>query len=180
MIDYLPNPSPYFQLNFKFCERISSELKALGVIYSGSCTSYGYDIYFKVRSGGVLYKINYHRHQSTGTRVAMKVDTRTRHYVLIEAHNLVTAGKVKINGLILLSPHFWGKQKIELDTGNRMYTDFKFQEEKIASLEETLKHLNIIRLTKKRERLKASFRNDSLLPSEIIAKFDELIQNIAN
>lgn len=179
MIEYLPNPSIYFKQNFDFCERITEELKSLDITFDGSCTSFGYDIYFEIHSGSTHYKVNYHKHQSTVTPVVLKVDTRTRQYVKIEATNLLTLGFMKVNGTRLFSPQLWGKFHIKLSDKIDLYSNSAFEKSKQNDALEIFEELDIIRLTKKRERVKASFWNDSLLPSEIIERFDKLVQTIA-
>lgn len=175
MIDYLPNTSIFYQRNLEFCERVTKELKALGIGFNGSCTSFGYDIFFTVQSGSVVYNINYHKHQSTGAPVG----TRTRQYVNLKAEKLTTMGFLNVNGTRLFSPKLWFKSSYRLSPKHKVYANFKLDDFQKEPTLKALEKLKMIRLIKSREELEASFWNDSLLPSEIVALFDELIQTIA-
>jgi hypothetical protein len=174
MLDFLPNPSPYFISNETFCKRVIKELDDLGVQYSGSCTSYGYDIYFQVEHYGINYELNYHSHQSTGTPVGISVDTRTRHYVNIRVENIPFKQFCQINGHTLFNPLLWGKKGVKLNEEHSIYTSRRLSSEDYQQTRDVVLALDLIRLNMNKGQLKASFRNDNLLPFEILEHFEEL------
>lgn len=175
MIDFLPNSSEYFKANEAFCKRVSQVLDELKISYNGSCTSYGYDIHFTVQSNGLEFKVNYHRHQSTGTLGT----TRTRHYAQIEILNIPSKQRAKVNGISWLSSIVKPVSKKQLNTKYQWSSTKKLDTRNTQALLKSLQKLDIIRLKFRKGKLTASFWNDKILPVEIIDTFKEVLKFVA-
>ena len=175
MIEYLPNPSPYFVANKSFCEHIVKELEESNIAYSGSCTSYGYDVFFSVFSNGMEYKINYHRHQSTGNMAT----TRTRHYALLEILNIPIDEKIQVNRNTWLSAFLWKANRIKLSTHFTLTSTSNLTQDNKTFLLDKFDYLKLITLKLNHKKLEASFWNDKLLPTELVHEFNEILKILA-
>ncbi|WP_200979159.1 hypothetical protein [Echinicola sp. 20G] len=63
MLRLSPSESPFYIANKKYCDSLTFLLDEKDIKYSGSISSYGYDVSFEISYKGRRYHFNYHKHQ---------------------------------------------------------------------------------------------------------------------
>jgi len=63
MLKLSPSKSPFYVANKKYCDSLTLLLDKKNIEYSGSISSYGYDISFEIIFKSRRYQFNYHKHQ---------------------------------------------------------------------------------------------------------------------
>lgn len=67
MIKYTRSPSPFYFENENYCKRIENELTEAGIIYSGRCDAWGYEILADFERKRMSYHLQCIKQQSTNS-----------------------------------------------------------------------------------------------------------------
>lgn len=177
MLNYDPEKSIYYDQNKAYCDTITLEIEQLKIPFSGFCSSFGYDIFVEVTQGDYLIKLNFHKHQTTGTPVidTASADTKNYAYITFEVTDLSNSQIIKVNRTGFFDKILNDGELTDLDSDNTLFANPPLNNSQIEAVKSFVSKHDVLFLKLKNRTFKGQVRNVDISISELNKSISELL-----
>jgi hypothetical protein len=181
MLNYDPEKSIYYDQNKAYCDTITQEIEQLEIPFSGFCSSFGYDVFVEIAQEDYLIKLNFHKHQTTGTPVIVtaSADTKNYGYITFESNGISDSQTVKVNRTGFFDKILNDGELTDLDANNTLFANPPLNNSQKDAVKSFVSKHDVLFLKLKNGTFEGQIRNVDISISELNKSIAELIEILA-